>query len=321
MKYLIFGGTGSLGTVLAKRLLEEGQDVFVFARGEEKHFNIKLKFPKINNIIGDIRDYDKVFSTIKKISPDVIIHASAMKHITLCEEFPEEAVKTNIGGTKNLVKALEKIPSTDKRIRCLSISTDKATSPENLYGMTKAVQERLFIKAQERTGHIHNVCRYGNVLESSGSVIPLFKQKIRNNESINVTHEDMTRFFMSLDEAVDLIFSSLEDTEGMKIFIPLVKSAKILDLAHVLSDALGSKRAIGSFTGTRPGEKMHELLISDAETHRSQIIRKKSIVVLQDIFSKNQIKDQLFKAYSSGDPDNLMSYFELKKFLQEKGII
>jgi FlaA1/EpsC-like NDP-sugar epimerase len=330
-KILIFGGTGSLGTALVKRLLQESwcDKIWVFSRDEAKHHKLKLKFPQIrdgsdevNCYLGDIRDYNAVEAAIRKINPTIIINAAALKQVPICEDYPFEAVQTNILGTQNLIKALA---SYDKhQIKVLSISTDKAAKPVNSYGMTKALQERIHLRAQDSSIHIYNAVRYGNVLESTGSVIPVFQEKIRKNENIFVTHPDMTRFLLSLDEAVDLIFTALKDESGGKIYIPKVKSAKIQDLADLMVDfaydpSIGPEfRVKVLISKIRPGEKLHEILISEEETGRVQDLETK--FVIHDIKTSAEFM-WLKQEYSSNDKESLMNKEELLTFLETHGVI
>lgn len=168
--YLIFGGTGSLGTTLVKKLLALGHKVFVFSRDEAKHHKLKMSYPDVKCIMGDIRDFDAVERAINKVNPDVIINAAAIKQVPISEEFPFEAVQTNVLGSQNLVKALDHFWK--KKVKVMSISTDKACKPVNAYGMTKALQERIHLSGQYTTGHTHNCVRYGNVLESTRICYP-----------------------------------------------------------------------------------------------------------------------------------------------------
>jgi len=322
MNFLLFGGTGSLGNALIVRLLAKGYKVSVFARGEEKHHKVKMKFPNVNCIVGDIRDYDAVWSALKSTKPDVVINCAAMKQVPLCEDYPIEAVSTNINGTINLMKAVENYDK--QRLQVLGISTDKVCLPVNSYGMSKALQERIHLRAQDKTRHVHNCVRYGNVLSSTGSVIPVFQDKINKNEDLMITDALMTRFFLSLEDAVDLIFAALTDVDGQKIFVPKVKSAYIKDLAKCLIDSRYDPSISDEFrvkikySGIRPGEKIHEILISEAEISRTQILNDK--FVIHDIKKSNAFTE-VNKEYSSGHFENLMNVKELEKFLEEKEVI
>jgi len=322
MKFLIFGGTGSLGNALIERLLHIGHEVIVFARGEEKHYKTKIKFPSITCIVGDIRDYNAVWSALKNIKPDIVINCAAMKQVPLCEDYPEEAVLTNINGTFNLMKAVQNYDR--QQLRVLGISTDKVCMPVNAYGMSKALQERIHLRAQDRTRHIHNCVRYGNVLSSTGSVIPFFQDRLKNNQDLIVTHPQMTRFFLSLEDAVGLIFDALIDFEGQNIFVPKVKSAYIKDLAECLinerynSSSKEHKEFKIRYSEIRPGEKIHEILISEPELPRTQELSTK--YVIHDI-KKSETFNEVEQEYSSGDLKTIMSPEELTTFLKDKGVI
>lgn len=317
-KYLIFGGTGSLGKTLIARLLKENARVIVFSRDEAKHHKINLQYPNVKTIVGDVRSYDSVLRAISDVDPDIVINAAAMKQVPLCEEYPDEAVATNLVGTQNIIKAVEshcKNRHWSIPLKVLSISTDKACKPVNSYGMTKALQERIHLKANKKN-HIHNCVRYGNVLESTGSVIPVFKERISKGQKLLVTHPNMTRFLLSLNEAVDLIFLALADDEGGKIFIPKVKSSFIVDLATSLLKANGGSGI--EISGIRPGEKMHEILISEEECWRTE--DKGNVFVVHDVNLTKQF-DHLKEEYSSGSKQCLMSVEETYNFLGDRGAL
>jgi len=319
MRYLIFGGTGSLAKVLIERILKDKKGfVFAFSRSEEKHVKIRQQFPEIQTIIGDIRDYDSVLNAIIDICPTHIIQAAALKNVPECEEFPLEAIKTNLLGSQNIVKAVENyIPYRTRMsdLKILSISTDKACKPVNAYGMTKALQEKIHLRGKRA---IFNCVRYGNVLESRGSVIPFFKDKLEKGEKLPITDPNMTRFLMSLDQSVNLIFKALEDYEGGKIFIPKIGSAKIIDLAEVMLEHYKLPADHVEYVGIRPGEKINESLISEEEIYRTQELD--DVFVVHDILKKVKY-DDLEEEYSSGDPRYLMSKHKLKAFLKKHGVI
>jgi UDP-glucose 4-epimerase len=241
-----------------------------------------------------------------------------MKQVPLCEENPHEAILTNIIGSENVAKVsaeYSRIYPT-RRIKILSISTDKSCKPVNLYGMTKAIQERIHLKGNNGKSNIHNCVRYGNVLESTGSVIPIFKERINSDLNLNVTHNQMTRFLLSLAEAVDLIFKALNDEDGGKIFIPKIKSAKIYDVAEMLIKVSGKKLQIVE-TGIRPGEKIHEILISEEELTRTE--DSGDVYIVHDIFSTKSFTSSPQKEYSS--EDDLLDLGEIEEFLRKKHVI
>jgi FlaA1/EpsC-like NDP-sugar epimerase len=321
-RYLIFGGTGSLGKTLVERLLAAGSDVVVFSRDEAKHFNLKNAFPGVVCCIGDIRDYQTVLAAIRRYRPTHIINAAALKQVPLCEEFPFEAVMTNILGAYNVVvAALEACSSQMHQVRVLAISTDKAVKPINAYGATKMLHEKLFTSAPDRPGLVFNVVRYGNVLESTGSVIPYFKSRLEQNLPLIVTDPQMTRFLMSLNQAVDLIMLALEAREGGQIFVPNVSSARIWELAEVMCDWYNKPRHEIQLGSVRPGEKLHEILISEEEIRRTRITANGSHFVIKRHGTKGDFHDNREKWFSSDAEDALYSPDALKSFLLEHGVL
>jgi len=265
--YLILGGTGSLGRVLVQRLLPHGA-VTVFSRDEEKHRVLRRTLPAVRSIIGDVRDYRAVLHALHDTSPRIVINAAAMKQIDLCEEHPYQALQTNVMGAHNVVQAArEHARGRREPLTVLSVSTDKAVKPVSAYGMSKALQERVHLEANHPPYLVHTCVRYGNVLDSTGSVIPVFKEKITRGEPVSITDPGMTRFLLSLNEAVDVIVAALADTEGGTTFVPKVRSATVGALADAL---IGRKRIKKIIIGARPGEKIHEVLISEEELPRTE---------------------------------------------------
>jgi FlaA1/EpsC-like NDP-sugar epimerase len=313
IKYLIFGGTGSLGKVLTKKLLSLNRSVVVFSRDEAKHVVFRNLFPTVKTIIGDVRDFQAVSRAIRDVAPDVVIFASAMKNVPEAEQFPMEAVKTNVLGTENVLEAVCNRVN-QKPCYVLSISTDKATSPNTSYGFAKALQERVHL-SYNAGEIICNAVRYGNVLESRGSVIPFYKERIKHNQTLPLTDESMTRFFMSLDQSVDLILDALDDKEGGKVFIPKVKSAYIKTLAEVMCDFYEIDYSKIELVGIRPGEKIHESLVSLEETFRAEDLGKNYII--HDVFTSKKFTDLTIQ-YSSDTC--LMTKEELKTFLYEYNV-
>jgi FlaA1/EpsC-like NDP-sugar epimerase len=235
-----------------------------------------------------------------------------MKQVPACEFFPDEALETNTIGTKNLVEVVQDVYRSNGRIKVLSVSTDKACSPINAYGMTKALQERIHLNGK---GSIFNCVRYGNVLCSTGSVVPFFKNKIQNQEDLPITTADMTRFLMSLDESVDLIEKALDDDVGGKIFIPKIKSAKIIDIAEIM---LENTELSYYISGIRPGEKIHESLISEEEVYRTE--ERDDVFIIHDI-KKTQENILTKTSFQYCSKDNPMSKASLRKFLKLRGVI
>ena len=315
--YLIFGGTGSLARTLVERILSAGEEVAVFARDEAKHHALLQVHPEAHAIIGDIRDYRAVLRALNTVMPSTVVNAAAMKQIPFCELYPYEATLTNVIGAQHVVDALhEHVPRRRRgsSLHALFISTDKACKPVNSYGMTKALGERIHLNGNTGGGVVHTVVRYGNVLESTGSVIPVFRERIRKGLPLCVTHAEMTRFLMSLDQAVDLIMAALADTAGGNIYVPVLPSARIMYLARCLIAASGKKLKIEQ-AGIRPGEKLHELLISEDEGSRTE--EKNGMFIIHPAVRKNRAARP--KEYSSAE--HLMTPPELEKFLRSHNVI
>ena len=251
-KVLITGGTGTIGKELLKHFYKEWE-IYVLSRDELKQAQLKTLYPDVHFIIGDIRDYQTVFRAMRGI--ETVIHAAAMKRIEVCEINPIEAVKTNILGTENVVFAAK-----ERGIKKLiSISTDKGVEPVNVYGMTKAIQEKVVIAEG------YNCVRYGNVFGSRGSVIPLFIEQAKNKQPLTVTDPEMTRFILTTEEAIKLIMFALNSSMEGKVFVKKSPAAKIGDIAEVFKEKYNlSIKIIGKMVG----EKEHEMLISHEETTR-----------------------------------------------------
>ena len=329
---LITGGTGSLGKVLVRRLLsgEMGtpKKIVVFSRDEAKqHFmrvgymhkravTDEVIYQRANELldfrIGDVRDYHSVSGALQGM--DVVFNAAALKQVPTCEYFPYQAVMTNISGPENIVRAIEEQHLPIETV--VGISTDKACKPVNVMGLTKAIQERVFIQANLRCPKTRFVCvRYGNVLASRGSVIPLFHDQIRNGGPVTITTLDMTRFLLSLDQAVDTIFAAVRTGERGDTFIPRVPSALVLDIAAVL---IGERPIKTVVTGIRPGEKLHEILVSEEERYRT--VERGNYYVIASILPEireyeGTIQPVLNDEYSSGQ--NVMSRAQTETLLRK----
>jgi UDP-glucose 4-epimerase len=280
---LVTGGTGSLGKVLIRRLLsgELGtpKKIIVLSRDEAKQNDMRISYLKCsaptdeviyNNFrrllefrIGDVRDFHSVGSALQNV--DIVFNAAALKQVPSCEYFPYEAVQTNITGPENIVRAIRELNLPVETV--VGISTDKACKPVNVMGMTKAIQERIFINANLNCPQTRFICvRYGNVLASRGSVIPLFHEQIIAGGPVTITTPEMTRFLLSLDQAVDTIFAAVKNARRGETYIPRVPSARVTDIAQSLIGKLPVKTII---TGIRPGEKIHEILVSEEEANRT----------------------------------------------------
>ncbi|MBI2848736.1 MAG: polysaccharide biosynthesis protein [Chloroflexi bacterium] len=282
-RVVITGGTGSLGKVLLRRLLsgELGQPrkIIVFSRDEAKQHEMRLSYLQRREVtdeviyrdfdrvlefrIGDVRDFSSVSAVLK--DADVVFNAAALKQVPTCEYYPYEAVQTNIGGAENIVRAVRENGLAIETV--VGVSTDKACKPVNVMGMTKALQERIFIRANLDCPSTRFICvRYGNVLASRGSVIPLFLDQIHHGGPVTITTPEMTRFLLSLNQAVDIIFEALNKAGRGETLIPRVPSARIVDVAAAL---IGKRPIQIVLTGIRPGEKVHEILVSEEEAQRT----------------------------------------------------
>ena len=266
-RILITGATGSWGQTLTKMLLEkyDVEEIICFSRGELAQVMMKRKFknnPKLKFIIGDVRDFNAVYNSTKNV--DYIFHLAALKHVPVCEENVQETIKTNIDGTINVVNAA--IENKVKKV--IDVSSDKAVEPINLYGMTKSVGEKTIVQANNLSDYTKFVCiRGGNVMGSSGSVIPLFIDQIKAGGPLTITHKEMTRFFLTLEEAINLLFKASIDSIGGETFVMNMPACYISDLADVLMEKYGKVDILE--TGIRPGEKLDETLISHHESKLS----------------------------------------------------
>ncbi len=314
-RILIFGGSGSLGQTLIRRLYENNE-VLVFSRDEAKHWTIKNNFnsKNLSFSVGDIRDKNRVEEILVRFNPNIVIMASALKQVDTCELSPYESVQTNILGINNIVDVVEnRVQNLPALESVLMVSTDKACAPTNVYGMCKSVSERLVLVKSKNISDVKFVAvRYGNVLDSRGSILPLFKHQVQTQDYLTVTHPDMTRFLMTLDDSVDLILTTLKNAKTGETWIPKLNAMKIIDLANIYS-AMYNKKI--KFTGIRPGEKMHESLISESESTRT--IELENHYVIRPAYNQ-PISENVFE-YSSAD--SCVAKEELKTYLDNLKIL
>ncbi len=288
---LITGGTGSFGKKFVKRVLKNynPKKIIIFSRDEYKQFLMQKMFEpyieKLRFFIGDIRDKDRLYRAFDGV--DIVIHAAALKQVPIAEYNPFEAVKTNVIGAQNIIDA-----AIDRNVKkVIALSTDKAVSPINLYGATKLVMEKLFIAGNAYTGEkgtIFSVVRYGNVVGSRGSVIPFFLKLAK--EGVNefpITDERMTRFWITLEQGVDLVLKALEIAVGGEVFVPRIPSMRIVDLAKAIKPDCKFK-----IIGIRPGEKIHESLISEEEGRKTKILNEKIFVIFPQFEWKKNLHDK-----------------------------
>jgi|TARA_B110000908_G_scaffold57435_1_gene70035 UDP-N-acetylglucosamine 4,6-dehydratase/5-epimerase len=306
---LITGGTGSFGKMFTKLILERNPQVkklVILSRDEQKHFQMAQefpedKFPAIRYFIGDVRDAKRLITAFEGI--DIVIHAAAMKHVHLAEYNPMECVKTNINGAENVI---------DASLKCgvkhvVALSTDKAAAPINLYGATKLTSDKLFIAANNVKGDRDirfSVVRYGNVMGSNGSVMPFFLNKKKSNESfLPITDSGMTRFNISLEDGCEMVFHAIEKAWGGEIFIPKIPSYLITDVATAIAPEMEQK-----IVGIRPGEKLHEEMITSSDSYNTVDLGKYYAILPQKSPYSRFSKEEYKKAFNGVDVSNGFSY-------------
>lgn len=330
-RVLITGGTGSLGKVLVRRILSgqlgSPKSVVVFSRDEAKQHDLRMgylnhraatdevmyhNFERILQFkIGDVRDFHSVAQALS--SADIVFNAAALKQVPACEYFPFEAVKTNIEGAENIVRAIIELKLPVESV--VAISTDKACKPTNVMGMTKAIQERIFLAANISCPQTRFIAvRYGNVLASRGSVVPLFIDQIAAGGPITLTDKNMTRFLLTLDQAVDTVFEALQFAAAGETYIPKIKAALIQDVATAL---VCSQKIEVVESGIRPGEKMHEIMISEEESLRT--ISRGEYFAIKSILPEvaTASSEPLIEFAEVSSANYLMSTDEVKKFLEK----
>jgi UDP-N-acetylglucosamine 4,6-dehydratase len=307
---LITGGTGSLGKALTKRILTHYPNIkrlVIFSRDEQKQYQMEQEFPKskyngIRYFIGDVRDFERVKRAFKGV--DYVIHAAAMKHVPIAEYNPTECIRTNINGAENVINAA--LETGVERV--VALSTDKAAAPINLYGATKLASDKLFIAANNIKGWNpikFSVVRYGNVMGSNGSVIPFFLSR-RDSDFIPITEPSMTRFNISLDEGVDMVLHALEHAWGGEIFVPKIPSYSIMDMAEAI--APGKEKRV---VGIRPGEKIHEEMITSADSFYTYDLGKYYVILPSvtnwnlDEFTAHFTAQKVPQGYSYNSNENL----------------
>ncbi|CAN7422097.1 SDR family NAD(P)-dependent oxidoreductase [Rossellomorea sp. LjRoot5] len=322
---LVTGGTGSWGNELVSQLLEKDpKEIRIFSRNETSQVLMKQKFenhPKLTFVIGDVRDKEAVREASQKV--DYIFHLAALKHVPVCEFQPLEALKTNVMGTQNIIDAA--IENNVEKV--INISTDKAANPSNFYGFTKAMGEKLIINANVLTDKTKFVCvRGGNVLGTNGSVIHVFKHGIKTKSKIGITDRKMTRFFLTIKDAIKLLFKATYESHGGEIFVMKMPTCKIIDLAQVLIDQYSpNDEVLIEELGIRPGEKLHELLLTEFESHNTIVYDNEYFVILPTIPIKGLMENYEdfpqvdLDTYSSSD--NIISYDQIKKMLKDGGFL
>ena len=330
---LVTGGTGSFGKVIVSNLLQfDPREIVIFSRDEDKQHNLinyyhnHEKKHKLRFVIGDVRDKERVMEITRNI--DIIFHAAALKHVPYCEFHPYEAVKTNIVGAQNVKNAA----ISNNVAKVIAISTDKAVTPVNAMGMSKAIQEKIMIS---NSGREHNttiaMVRYGNVIASRGSVIPFFLEKIQKKEQLSVTHKEMTRFLLTLQDAIDLVFYALINMKGGEIFVKKAPSCNVYELAKVIGEVFGKDKNYPiNIIGVRPGEKIHETLVSESEMLRAKDEKEHYIIenytkyfdpnskTIFDPIEDKSLKNKILTEYNSKNT-TLLSKEDIIELLETAG--
>lgn len=313
---LVTGGTGSFGRKFVSAVLEmDVKKIIIFSRDELKQYEMAQEYtdPRVRFFIGDVRDKERLYRAFDGV--DVVIHAAALKHVGICEYNPFEAIKTNIHGAQNIIEA-----AIDRGVeRVMALSTDKAASPVNLYGATKLASDKLFVAANSYAGNKKtrfSVVRYGNVVGSRGSVVPFFK-KIRSTGKLPITDERMTRFWITLTQGVQFVLDNLKRMKGGEIFVPKIPSMKVTDLAKAIAPECKVE-----IKGIRPGEKLHEAMITEDDARRT--LEFDTYYIIQPEFpwwdaesSKGGKPMAEGFSYVSNTNDHWLSVDELKKLVQE----
>jgi UDP-N-acetylglucosamine 4,6-dehydratase/5-epimerase len=320
---LITGGTGSFGKMFTRLILERNPDIkrlVILSRDEQKHFNMAMEFPEtkypaMRYFIGDVRDKDRLERAFENI--DIVIHAAAMKHVHLAEYNPSECIKTNINGAENVIAAAMKCGVKN----VVALSTDKACAPINLYGATKLTSDKLFIAANNIKGSRDikfSVVRYGNVMGSNGSVMPFFLKK-RKDGVLPITDKKMTRFNISLLDGCQMVFDAIEKAWGGELFVPKIPSYKVVDVATAIGPDCQQKEV-----GIRPGEKLHEEMITVSDAVNTYDIGKYYVILPQQtIFNRDKfikhfnakLVDPNF-SYNSGDNEEWETTESLRELLK-----
>lgn len=325
-KIFVSGGTGSWGQELTKQLLKKysPKEIRIYSRGEKKQVDMKRDFDnkKLKFIIGDVRDIERLNESMQGV--DYVFSLAALKHVPVCEINVEEAIKTNVLGVQNVIKAA--IKNNVKKV--IQVSTDKNVNPLNVYGTSKSIAEKLIIAANNLTDKTSFVCiRAGNALGSSGSVVPVFRKQILDTNKVTITNGDMTRFFFNLHQAISLLFKASIDSVGGEIFVMYMPAMKIDDLANVMIKELGNKNTKKVIIGERPGEKIHEALVSEDESKRTYRIGKYFMILpmieIKNINKKytkkylSKLKKMLVGEFISKDTHR-MNHQEIKEMLDNE---
>ena len=308
---LITGGTGSLGHAIMRRANEENWDTdfIVYSRDESKQARLRSVFPDIRCVLGDVRDEDWLRLNMRGV--DTVIHAGAYKRVPSAQNNATETVKTNIIGSLNVARAA--VEAGVRRV--VGISTDKAAQPVNVYGASKFVMESLFQNADRWGDTVFTLARYGNVVGSNGSVIPFFVQQALSGEYITVTHKNMTRFWITMNEAVDLILFAHTLTGG-NIVVPRAPAMRVWDLAETVRDMYAPTIEVVT-TSIRPGEKIHECMVTSAESYHTHVLPKFFVIIDPTRGAQSVGNMEPDTEYTSDKPDRWLSHADMEAYILE----
>jgi UDP-N-acetylglucosamine 4,6-dehydratase/5-epimerase len=313
---MVTGGTGSFGNKVAKYLQGlSPKKIIIYSRDEKKQYDMEKLYPDYQYIIGDVRDKDRLMQACKKVN--FIFHAAALKHVPACENYPYEAVKTNIIGSNNICEAA----IYNKVEKVVALSTDKAVKPINAMGLSKSMMEKLVCSQnQQDLDTIFCCVRYGNVMGSRGSVIPFFRQLLTEKKPLTITDDKMTRFMMTLDESVDLVLYAMKNAQGGEVFVKKAAACLVMDLARTMikkySDGDVSKIKV---VGIRPGEKIDEVLVNEYEIRRSK--ENEQFFVVSPEYRPNEENHNYTSGYeyTSANTKQLTEYEEISDLLSSIG--
>tara|TARA_R100001163_G_C5037018_1_gene175970 strand:- start:19 stop:981 length:963 start_codon:yes stop_codon:yes gene_type:complete len=314
-RIMVIGGTGALGTALTDRWCGDNE-VLVFSRNEHKQEDMKRQYPNVLYRIGDVKDKGSILRTIHEFKPDIIVNTAAMKTVWVAQDNPYETILTNIVGHQYLIDCVRECQHQIETL--MFISTDKACSPVNVYGMSKGIAEQMYVNfAKEQKDIKVALCRYGNVLDSTGSLIPVFKDIVeRGAKSLPITNFDMTRFLITLDEAIDLIEWSYDCLHSHgKIVVPKLQSMKIIDFAKAIAKSLGKEDIKFHKIPIRNGEKLHEEMISSIEYQRVEELSEKYLMIGYERNNEDYDHTPLNSEFY------VMSSDESYQFLVDKGVL
>jgi FlaA1/EpsC-like NDP-sugar epimerase len=316
-KILITGGTGSLGKALIKKIKHLGWTIIIYSRDEAKQALYFANDPDIIRVIGDVRDFRKLDTTMRLHKPDYVIHAAALKRVDDMEFHPDECIKTNVLGSQNVATAA--LANNVKK--CMLISTDKACLPVNVYGSSKFIAERIFTNFDYNSDStIFASVRYGNVIASRGSFIPLWMEKAKNNDEIPITSYECSRFLFTLNDAVETVLSALEFAQGGEIFIPKIRSHKLETVLNAVKHMLGKDNISAVVVGMRPGEKIHEDMLAKTELSFTYEVNEKLLVVIPQYTNKTHTYNKKYDGLEYNSSLHLDNSVENLRAKIEKGI-